>query len=433
MLDIAALLITLAAVFSYLNYRFVRLPTTIGVMLMALMTSLVLVLLSELGYQGIEQQIAALIADVDFDEVLMHGMLSLLLFAGAMHIDLAELANWKWPIGVLATAGVIVSTLIIGMTSWLGFQAIGIEISFVYCLLFGALISPTDPIAVLAILKSAKAPTGLEAKIAGESLFNDGVAVVVFTVLLGIVTGSEAVTAAGLAFLFVEEALGGIVFGLVIGYIAYWLIKSIDSYHVEVLITLALVLGGYALALQLHVSGPIAMVVAGLMIGNHGRSLAMSNITRRNLDTFWELMDEILNAVLFVLIGFEVIVLTFSGQYLVAALLAIPIILLTRLACVGIPVHIMRQRFQFEFSPHAIKILTWGGVRGGISVALALSLPFGQERELLVAVTYVVVLFSILVQGLTMGKLVKLAVTSEKDTFSSQQKALGLRNPSGDL
>jgi CPA1 family monovalent cation:H+ antiporter len=243
---------------------------------------------------------------------------------------------------------------------------------------------------------------------------------VVFTVFLGIATGSEEVTAVSLALLFVEEAVGGIVFGLVIGYMAYWLLKSIDSYHVEVLITLALVLGGYALALQLHVSGPIAMVVAGLMIGNHGRALAMSDITRRNLDTFWELMDEILNAVLFVLIGFEVIVLTFSSQYLFASLLAIPIILITRFVCVGVPVHIMRQRFQIEFAPHAIKILAWGGVRGGISVALALSLPFGQERELLVAVTYIVVLFSILVQGLTMGKLVKIVVASENDASSPE-------------
>jgi CPA1 family monovalent cation:H+ antiporter len=432
MLDIAALLITLAAVFSYLNYRFIRLPTTIGVMLLALVASLIMVLLGQLGYQGIEHRVEALIAHVDFDEVLMHGMLSLLLFAGAMHIDLAELAHWKWPIGVLATAGVIASTFIIGITSWLIFSAIGIEIAFIYCLLFGALISPTDPIAVLAILKSAKAPISLEAKIAGESLFNDGVAVVVFTVLLGIVTGSETLTASSLTLFFIEEAVGGIVFGLVIGYIAYWLIKSIDSYHVEVLITLALVLGGYALALQLHVSGPIAMVVAGLMIGNHGRALAMSNITRRNLDTFWELMDEILNAVLFVLIGFEVIVLTFSGQYLFAALLVIPIILLTRLVCVGIPVRIMRQRFQFEFASHAIKILTWGGVRGGISVALALSLPFGQERELLVAVTYIVVLFSILVQGLTMGKLVRMALASESDTFSPEHKVSDLSNPGED-
>lgn len=413
MLDIAALLITLTALFSYLNHRFIKLPTTIGVMLMALVASLAMVCLSGLGYGGIEHRVEALIADVDFNEVLMHGMLSLLLFAGAMHIDLSELASRKWPIGILATLGLVAATFFIGIACWVLFRALGIDIGFVYCLLFGALISPTDPIAVLGILKSAHAPANLKIEITGESLFNDGVAVVLFTILLSAATGSGSISAVGLVFLFVEEALGGIVFGLVIGYSAYVLIKSIDNYQVEVLLTLALVLGGYALAIHLHVSGPIAMVVAGLMIGNHGRALAMSSETRRNLDTFWELMDEILNAVLFVLIGFEVIVLTFTNQYLIASLLAIPIVLLARLVCVGIPINIMRRRFRFEFSSHAIKILTWGGIRGGISVALALSLPPGAERELLVAVTYIIVLFSILVQGLTMGKLVRMTVAAE--------------------
>lgn len=413
MLDIAALLITLTALFSYLNYRFIKLPTTIGVMTIALVMSLSLVGLGELGYIAIEHRVEALIGAIDFNEVLMHGMLSLLLFAGAMHIDLSELASHKWPIGMLATAGVIASTFIIAGAAWVVFSIVGITIPFVYCLLFGALISPTDPIAVLGILKSANAPQSLEIKIAGESLFNDGVAVVVFIILLNIAMGGGAIGLGGVIMLFVEEVIGGIVFGLVIGYGAYRMLKTIDSYHVEILITLGLVLGGYALATRLGVSGPIAMVVAGLMIGNHGRAFAMSEITREHLDTFWELIDEILNAVLFVLIGFEIIILTFTGQYLIAALAMIPIVLATRFVCVGVPINLMRRRFNVEFAPHAVKILTWGGVRGGISVALALSLPSGPAREVILATTYVIVLFSILVQGLTIKKLVEATVPKE--------------------
>ncbi|HCB14655.1 MAG TPA: sodium:proton antiporter, partial [Gammaproteobacteria bacterium] len=248
----------------------------------------------ELGYAPIEQRAEAIIASIDFNQVLMESMLSLLLFAGALHVDLEELARKKWPIGVLATAGVVASTFLIGIASWIVLNLLsGISISLLYCLLFGALISPTDPIAVLGILKSAGAPKSLEIKIAGESLFNDGIAVVVFTILLSLALGGADVTTGGILLLFAEEALGGIAFGLVIGYIAYRLLRSIDSYDVEILITLALVLGGYALAIHLHVSGPIAMVVAGLMIGNHGRRLAMSQTTREHLDTFWEMIDEI--------------------------------------------------------------------------------------------------------------------------------------------
>jgi len=410
MLNLVALLVTLTALFSYINHRFIKLPTTIGVMVLAMVLSLILMSLGELGYAPIEQRAEAIISGIDFNQVLMQGMLSLLLFAGALHVNLEELAQKKWPIGILATVGVVASTFLVGIASWLVLDVFGISISLLYCLLFGALISPTDPIAVLGILKSAKAPKSLEIKIAGESLFNDGIAVVVFAILLGLAVGGEEVTLGSVALLFTEEALGGIVFGLAIGYVAYLLLKSIDSYDVEILITLALVLGGYALAIHLHVSGPIAMVVAGLMIGNHGRSLAMSDTTREHLDTFWELIDEILNAMLFVLIGLEMIILTFERDHLLASLLVIPIVLLARLACVGVPVHVMRRRFGFVFSPHAIKIMTWGGLRGGISVALALSLPLGPERQIVLALTYIVVLFSILVQGLTVGRLIKATV-----------------------
>ena len=415
MLDIVALLITLTALFSYLNRRFIKLPTTIGVMVLAMLLSLMLMSLGELGYAPVEQRAEAIIASVDFNQVLMEGMLSLLLFAGALHVDLEELARKKWPIGVLATVGVVASTFLVGIASWIVLELLfGISISLLYCLLFGALISPTDPIAVLGILKSAGAPKSLEIKIAGESLFNDGIAVVVFAILLSLALGGAEVTIGSILLLFAEEALGGIAFGLAIGYIAYRLLRSIDSYDVEILITLALVLGGYALAIHLHVSGPIAMVVAGLMIGNHGRRLAMSETTREHLDAFWEMIDEILNAVLFVLIGLEVAILTFERDYLLASLFIVPLVLLARLVCVGIPVTVMRRWFGFEFTPHAIKIMTWGGLRGGISVALALSLPAGPERHIILALTYIVVLFSILVQGLTVGPLIRKTVASAR-------------------
>jgi len=404
-LDLVALLITLTALLAWLNHRFVRLPTAIGVMGIALLLSLLLVSLAELGFPQLERRAEEAVASVDFSFVLMHGMLSLLLFAGALHVDLEELASRKWPIGMLATVGVVTSTLLVAAGARFVFDLVGIPMDWIHCLLFGALVSPTDPIAVMGILKSAKAPKGLEIKITGESLFNDGVAVVVFAVLLKVAAGGAPVGAAEVALLFVEEALGGIAFGLATGYLAYRMLKSIDNYQVEVMITLALVMGGYALATHLHLSGPLAMVAAGLLIGNRGRVLAMSDRTRDNLDTFWELVDEILNAVLFLMIGIELVIVTFGRASLVAALLMVPLAVAVRFVAVGIPLIAMR-RFH-TFSPHAVKILTWGGIRGGISVALALSLPTGPERQVLLAVTYVVVLASILIQGLTLGPLVR--------------------------
>jgi len=402
--NILAVLITLSAGFSYINHRFIRLPTTIGVMVIALLVSLGLIALGPLGF-GLKEDARLLLNSIDFDETLLHGMLSFLLFAGALHVNLADLARQKYIIGTLATLGVIGSTFIIGFTSLWILGWLGIELPFTYCLLFGALISPTDPIAVMGILKRAGVPESLETKITGESLFNDGVAVVVFLVLLEIATGTQGVTAASVAALFLQEAVGGLIFGLLIGAIAYWMLKSVENYQVEILITLALVTGGFALADVLHLSGPIAIVVAGLLIGNHGRMLAMSDEVRDHLDKFWELVDEILNAVLFVLIGLEVLILTFNRAYILAGIILIPLLLAVRFVSVGIPVVILK-RFR-TFSPHVIKILTWGGLRGGISVALALSLPAGENREAILAVTYAIVVFSIIVQGLTIGRLVK--------------------------
>jgi CPA1 family monovalent cation:H+ antiporter len=328
------------------------------------------------------------------------------------------LAKQKWLIAGLASVGVVVSTVVVGGLAWCVFRAVGVDVRFIYCLLFGALISPTDPIAVLAILKRAGAPKGLEIKIAGESLFNDGVGVVIFLGIWEIATGEYGFDLGHLTALFVQEAVGGAVLGLGLGYLAYRMLKNVDNYSVEVLISLALATGGYALAGYLHMSGPIAMVVAGLLIGNHGRAFALSPKSCEHLDTFWELVDEILNGVLFVLIGLEVIVLTFTGRFLLAGVMMIPAVLTARWISVGLPLGVMR-RWQ-TLHPHAQRILTWGGLRGGISVALALSIPTlardGSpipEREVLLAVTYLIVVFSIAVQGLTIGSVVKHALAGD--------------------
>jgi CPA1 family monovalent cation:H+ antiporter len=402
--DVLAILVTLAAAFSYVNHRYIRLPNTIGLMLISLLVSLGLIALGPLGL-GLEADARQFLENIDFDETLLHGMLSFLLFAGALHVNLGDLAKQKWLIGTLATFGVVCSTFVIGFISWWLLGVMGFELPLIYCLLFGALISPTDPIAVLGILKKAGVPDSLETKITGEALFNDGVAVVVFLVFLKIAKGALEITVPMVAGLFLKEALGGVVYGLTIGAVTYWMLKSVDNYQVEVLITLALVTGGFALADVLHISGPIAIVVAGLLIGNHGRLLAMSERTRDRLDAFWELLDEVLNAVLFVLIGLELLILTFNRMYFIAGLLLIPLVLGVRFLSVGFPVIVLRL-FR-SFSPHVIKILTWGGLRGGISVAFALSLPPGKNRDTILAITYVIVVFSIVVQGLTIGRLVR--------------------------
>jgi len=402
--EIIAVLLTISAVFSYLNYRFLRFPTTIGLMFIALLASLSLLFLGRFVPE-VKQWAIDLLRQIDFNQALLHGMLSFLLFAGALHININDLAQQYRIISGLATVGVMISAFIVGVLSWAMFILVGLHFSFMYCLLFGALISPTDPIAVLGILKTAGAPKSLETKIAGESLFNDGVGVVFFLVLLDLVSPGNHVGPADIGMLFVQEAAGGALLGLATGLLTYWMLKQVDNYQVEILITLSLVTGGYALAERLHLSAPIAIVIAGLLIGNHGRRFAMSTQTREHLDTFWQLVDEILNAVLFVLIGLEMMVLTYTGMEFLAGMLAIPIVLMARFVSVAIPIRVLRS-FR-TFSPHVTKILTWGGLRGGISVALALSLPAGFEKNVILAVTYAVVVFSILVQGLTIGKLIK--------------------------
>lgn len=409
--EVAACLIVLAGLFSYLNCALLKFPSAIGLMALSLAASLLLVVLGAF-VPAVEERAVAVVHQIDLNQAVLHGMLGFLLFAGALHVRLDELATRKWTILALATVAVLVSTLVVGLLVCGLLNAVGVPARLVYCLMFGALISPTDPIAVMAILKKAGVPKDMEIKIAGESLFNDGVAVVAFLGLLEIATGKTEFDPAHLAQLFLWEAVGGALMGFGLSWVTYRMLKSVDNYQVEVLLSLALVAGGYALVNRLHMSGPIAMVIAGLLIGNLGRAYAMSPAVIENMDTFWELLDEILNAVLFVLIGIEVLALALNCQFLLLGLAAVPIVLLARLVSVAPPIALLRKRGRF--ARYTIRILTWGGLRGGISVALALSLPRAArdepvgERDAILAMTYVVVVFSILVQGLTLGPLTRI-------------------------
>jgi len=412
LLDIIAVLLAFAGGFAYVNHRWIKLPTTIGIMLIGLVLSLLMIGLAQV-WSPLDDWMVRLVESIDFNETLMNGMLSYLLFAGALHVKLDDLKQQKMLVAMMATIGVCISTFLVGSASYFIFKMLGVEMHYMWCLVFGALISPTDPVAVLGILKRVGAPKSLETKITGESLFNDGVGVVVYLTLVGIALATTgmagdahgATDAVGVVKIFVVEVGGGILLGAILGGIAYYMLKSINNYHVEALITLALVTAGYRLAMSMHMSGPLAMVVAGLMIGNQARKSAMSDETRANLDTFWELIDEILNAVLFLLIGIEVFILDFSGAALIAGLILIPVSLLVRFMAVQIPVQILKGKR--EFTPGVATILTWGGIRGGISVALALALPKGDFRDTILLATYVIVIFSIAVQGLTLKGLIQ--------------------------
>lgn len=402
--NVLAALITLSALFSWLNYRFIKLPTAIGLMLIALLTSLVL-LLPIPGSEGLEQEVKRMLGSIAFDEAVLHGMLGFMLFAGALHVKVSDLAEHKWVILLLASLGVLISTLLVGAGAWLLFILVGLPVPLIYCLLFGALISPTDPIAVLSILKQAGVPKSLETKITGESLFNDGAAVVLFLVLAKIAASGEHLHLGLFLGAFLQEAMGGLALGLLSGGLAHLMMRSIDNYQVEVLITLAVASGAYAVADHWHVSAPITVVVAGLLIGNLAREGVRSVQTRQYVDSFWELIDEVLNSVLFVLIGLEVMVLTLTAPIVLAGMLAIPLVLAARAISTGLPITAL-SRFR-SYAPGVVAILTWGGLRGGISVAMALSLPPGEVRDVLVSVTYIVVVFSILVQGLTLAPFIR--------------------------
>jgi CPA1 family monovalent cation:H+ antiporter len=400
---VAALLVT-AASFAYLNHRFIHRPPAIALMAMSLGVSLLLLIVDRLGWVAITPHATHLLERVALSDTLLHGVLGILLFAGALHVNVNDLWEEKGPVASLAIGGTVLSTFVVGGLAFFVLRALGLGMSFGHCMLFGALISPTDPIAVVGILKRARLPKKMETEIAGESMFNDGVGVVLFLSVLGVLSRGD-VSAGHVVLLFAREAIGGVLFGLATGYLTYRLLKSIDHYQTELLLTLALVLGGYALAERIHISAPLAAVTAGLLIGNQGRVLGMSDVTRDHLDKFWSLVDEIINALLFVLVGFEVLRLTLSGRALAAGGLMIAVTLFARFVSVVVPIAALSPFVKFAHG--SIRVLTWAGLRGGISVALALSTPPGAEHDLIVVMTYCVVVFSILVQGMTLAPLVR--------------------------
>ncbi|MGI4758777.1 MAG: cation:proton antiporter [Janthinobacterium lividum] len=409
--SLIAMLLTLTGAFAYLNDRFLKFPLSVGLMGLSLTLSLLLIVGEFLGLP-IRGWASATVAQINFSETLLDGMLSFMLFAGALHVDLDELREQKATVAVLATVGVVVSTVLVGLGTWAAFRLLNLPLPLLGCLTFGALISPTDPIAVMGLLKEINAPKSLSTKIAGESLFNDGVGIVVFLLLLRIwASGSGSFRWEHTLELLLREVGGGVVIGLLLGYLCYTLLRSIDNYQVEVMLTVAFVSGGYQLASSLHSSGPLAIVTAGIYIGNYGRKRAMTNTTRMHLDAFWEMIDEILNGILFVLIGLEVLVLTFQRGYLSAALASIPLVLAARFLSLAFPLFAMKV-FRGVETP--ITILTWGGLRGGLSIAMALSLPPSNAREIIVICTYAIVTFAILVQATTMPWLLRRVVQPEQ-------------------
>ena len=397
-------LIVLAALFSYWNLRFLKLPSTIGVMVIAMITSILLVLFGNHLFPNQVNKFTNIIAELDFTEILMGAMLNFLLFAGAIHINVSDLKQERASILVFSTVSVVISTFVVGYAMYYILPLIHIEMPLIYCILFGALISPTDPIAVLSILQKANVSKSLETKVAGESLFNDGIAVVVFVIILAIAQGQSIdLTVGNISWLIAKEAGGGVLLGLALGWSASKAISRIDDYKVSVLVTLAVVMGGYLIAHAIHISGPLTMVCAGLFIGNKSKSSIMSSETKDYLDKFWELMDEIMNAILFLLIGFELLIIEDLNNYYAAGIIAILVVLSARFIAIFLPAKIVP--FKEKFSSAVIKILVWGGLRGGVSIALALSIENGPHKEAIVAITYIVVVFSIIVQGLTIGKM----------------------------
>jgi monovalent cation:H+ antiporter, CPA1 family len=402
--QLASIVITLVALFGYLNHKLIKLPDTIGITAIGLIASVAIAFAGKFMPEvtlWAEHTVQA----VDFSQTVFHGLLGFLLFAGSLHINLADIAKEKWVIGILATVGVVLSTFIVGTGMYLASLALGLKLEFIYCLLFGALISPTDPIAVLAVLRKLGVPKSLETQIAGESLFNDGTGVVAFLTILGIAVAGHPEPPSAIAMLLGREVLGGIAVGLAVGLVGFLMLKGVDGYAIEIMITLSMATAGYAFAEFVHVSAPIAAVVMGLLVGNQGRQLAMSESTRQHLFSFWELLDELLNLLLFGLIGIEIIAVTITTTHLVVAAIAILVVLLARFLSVALPLAAMRP--FLGSGQRALAVMTWGGLRGGISVALALTLPQFEGRDIIISATYGVVIFSILVQALTIGRLVK--------------------------
>ncbi|MDQ0783966.1 sodium:proton antiporter [Chryseobacterium sp. W4I1] len=411
-------LIVLASIFAYLNYRFLKLPSTIGIMVIAIVVSIFLVMFGETILPRTFGHLNNLMNSIDFTEVLMGAMLNFLLFAGGIHININDLKEQFRPVLIFSTAGVVISTFVVGFGMFYLLPFLGIQLPFIYCLVFGALISPTDPVAVLSILKQANVSKSLETKVAGESLFNDGMAVVVFTVVLQLAIGKEVdLGVESIGLLLLKEAGGGILLGVVLGWITSRLMREVDDYIISVLVTLSVVMGGYLIARQMHISGPLTMVAAGLFMGNFNVRFKMKSITQDYLIKFWELIDEILNAVLFLFIGFELLMIKDLKFFMVPGLLAIAVVLIARLISIWVPTRFMSLRTRF--SPQTIKVLVWGGIRGGVSIALAMSIPKSEYSEIILSITYCVVVFSIIVQGLTIAKVANPKAIAKEEQQSS--------------
>ncbi|WP_415324954.1 cation:proton antiporter [Chryseobacterium sp. MMS23-Vi53] len=416
-------LIVLASIFAYLNYRFLKLPSTIGIMVIAIMVSIILVLFGENFLPRTFGHLNKLMGSIDFTEVLMGAMLNFLLFAGGIHINIDDLKEQFRPVVIFSTAGVVISTFVVGFVMFYLLPFVGVQLPFIYCLVFGALISPTDPVAVLSILKQAKVSKALETKVAGESLFNDGMAVVVFTVVLQLAIGNEVdLGIESIGLLLLKEAGGGLFLGVVLGYVTSRLMREVDDYIISVLVTLSVVMGGYLIARQMHISGPLTMVAAGLFMGNFNVKFKMKSITQDYLIKFWELIDEILNAVLFLFIGFELLMIKDLKNYMIPGLLAIVVVLLARVISIWGPTKFMPMKARFN--PQTMKVLIWGGIRGGVSIALAMSIPKSEYSEIILSITYCVVVFSIIVQGLTIAKVANpnmIAKEEEQESITANE------------
>ena len=418
-----SVLIVLASVFAYINHRVLKLPSTIGIMVIAIIVSVTLVVSGDQFLPKTTTNLTELIHSFDFTEVLMGAMLNFLLFAGGIHINIKDLREQFGPVLMFSTVGVIISTFAVAIGVYYLLPYVGISMPFIYCLVFGALISPTDPVAVLSVLKQAKVSNALKTKVAGESLFNDGLAVVVFTVVLQLAIGKEiALNVESIGLLLLKEAGGGLLLGVLLGYSASRAMRVVDDYIISVLITLSVVMGGYLIAHELHISAPLAMVAAGLFMGNFSESFKMKSETQDYLIKFWELIDEIMNAVLFLFIGFELLLIKDLNDYLVAGGICIMIVLAARWIAIFVPTKFMSLRYRF--SPQTVKVLVWGGIRGGVSIALALSIPVNEYSQIIISITYCVVVFSIIVQGLTIAKVAnpKKIATEEKIMEISEEK-----------
>lgn len=418
-----SVLIVLASLFAYINYRVLKLPSTIGIMVIAIIVSVILVASGDNFLPKTTNGLIKLVNSLDFTEVLMGAMLNFLLFAGGIHVNIKDLKEQFGPVVIFSTVGVIISTFAVAFGTFYLLPLVGIQMPFIYCLVFGALISPTDPVAVLSILKQANVSKSLETKVAGESLFNDGMAVVVFTVVLQLAIGKDIdLNVENIGLLLLREAGGGLLLGVLLGYSASRALRVVDDYIISVLITLSVVMGGYLIAREMHISAPLAMVAAGLFMGNFSESFKMKSETQDYLIKFWELIDEIMNAVLFLFIGFELLLIKYLNEYIVAGGICILIVLLARWVAIFVPTKFMA--FKYRFSPQTVKVLVWGGIRGGVSIALALSIPVNEYSQIIISITYCVVVFSIIVQGLTIAKVAnpRKIATEEKIMEISEEK-----------